>query len=175
MAVITGSVEAADVEQRMRNLPSHGWTGGWTGRRDRAVLVLSEMAGLSDETIAALTVADIMVADGVATIHTPSGATTLTSNADDLICAPCALARWLHALDMTVLYPSKLVIASVIARCAPLTAHSPHLCQGTMTLTPAAQELLVLPVGDPLDSTPPMPPAGRIPAQPAARRTSGRR
>ena len=24
---------------------------------------------------------------------------------DDLICGPCALARWLHALDMTVLYP----------------------------------------------------------------------
>ena len=39
---------------------------------------------------------------------------------------------------MTVLYPSGRVIAAVIARSAPLTADSPHLCQGTLTLTSEA-------------------------------------
>lgn len=124
-----GAVEAA-----LRSLPSHGWTSGWTGRRDRALLVLSQLAGLSYDNIAELTVADVTVTDGVATIRTPGGTTTLRMVEDDLICGPCALARWLHALDMTVLYPSGRVIAAVIARAAPLTADSPHLCQGTITV-----------------------------------------
>ena len=34
------------VAAALRGLPSHGWTAGMFGRRDRALLVLSQLAGL---------------------------------------------------------------------------------------------------------------------------------
>ena len=136
------------MDAALRELPSHGWTAGWTGRRDRALLVLSYMAGLSYDNIATLTVGDITVSDGVATIRTPGGTTTLRQADDGLLCGPCALARWLHALDMTTLYPNGLVIAAVIARAVPLTADSPHLCQGTVTVTESTQRLTLMAASD---------------------------
>jgi hypothetical protein len=173
------AISAAEVEAGLRSLPSHGWTSGWTGRRDRALLVLAGMAGLSDECIADLTVADVTITDGVATIRTPSGTTTLAHNDDGLLCAPCALARWLHALDMTVVYPSDRVIAAVIGRAAPLTADSPHLCEGTTSVMSGTRSMKVLPRSDRHVSYPAKLPApgtttrtrpaqifsGRIPAQ----------
>ena len=172
---------ATQVEEAMRILPSHGWTSGWTGRRDRALLVLSQMAGLSYDNIAELTVANVTISDGLATIKTPGGTTTLRMTQDDLICGPCALARWLHALDMTAVYPTGRVIAAVIARCAPLTADSPHLCQGTVTVTEATRSMTLLnalnqpiPVSKPAPTPPrslPLPAgphasaAGKLPAQ----------
>jgi hypothetical protein len=137
-----------DVDAALRELPSHGWTAGWTGRRDRALLVLSHMAGLSYDNIATLTVGDITVSDGVATIRTPGGTTTLRQAEDGLLCGPCALARWLHALDLTTLYPNGLVIAAVIARAVPLTADSPHLCQGTVTVTESTRRLTLMAASD---------------------------
>ena len=149
------SFTPAEVEAALRVLPSHGWTSGWTGRRDRALLVLSQMAGLSYDNIAELTVADVTVTDGLATIRTPGGTTTLRMIEDDLICGPCALARWLHALDMTVLYPSGRVIAAVIARAAPLTSDSPHLCQGTTTVAESTGAMSLLnALNQPVPSSP---------------------
>ncbi len=132
------------VEAALRVLPSHGWTSGWTGRRDRALLVLSQMAGLSYANIAELTVGNVTISGGLATIRTPGGTTTLRMTDDDLICGPCALARWLRALDMTAVYPTGRVIAAVIARAAPLTADSPHLCQGTVTVTETTRSMSLL-------------------------------
>ncbi len=131
----------------MRALPSHGAARGWTGRRDRALLVLSQVARIPAASIVELTAGDITVSGGVATVRTPSGTTTLRRSDDVLICAPCALARWLHALDLTVLQPTQ-VAASVIARCAPLTVDSPHFCEGELTLAPATRVMPVLPVTD---------------------------
>lgn len=167
-------ISGARVEEVLRNVPSHGWTAGWIGRRDRALLVLSQMAGLSYETIAELTVADVTVRDGMAIIRTTGGTTTLRKNEDDLICAPCALARWLHALDMTVVYSSCRVSTAVIARAAPLTSQSPHLCQGNVSVTESTRRMTLLPsidqYGPRADSPLPAPrpvrsPSGRIPAQ----------
>ena len=157
------SFSPAEVEAALRVLPSHGWTGGWTGRRDRALLVLSYMAGLSYDNIAELTVADVTIIDGVATIRTPGGTTTLPMVEDDLICGPCALARWLHALDMTVLYPTNRVIAAVIARAAPLTANSPHLCLGTVTVTETTSAMSLLnALNQPVPATSPIPEAAPV-------------
>ena len=136
------------VEAVMRSLPSHGWTAGWLGRRDRALLVLSQFAGLSAGQIGALTAGDLTIADGVATIRTSGGKTTLRLVDDDLLCGPCALARWVHALDLTVVYPDGRVIASVIARAVPLTANSPHLCQSNNAITPPTQRVALLPPVD---------------------------
>ena len=95
------------VEQVLRTLPSHGWTAGWIGRRDRALLVLCQIAGLSYENAATMTAGDLHVADGAATIRTPGGKTTLRDVPDDdLLCGPCALARWVHALDPTLVGPN---------------------------------------------------------------------
>ena len=138
----------SDVDAALRDLPSHGWTAGWTGRRDRALLVLSYMAGLSYENIATLTVGDVTISDGTATIRTPGGTTILRQADDGLLCGPCALARWLHALDMTVLYPNGRVIAAVIARAVPLTAESPHLCLGSITVTEPTQHLTLMAATD---------------------------
>src|SRR5664279_4337374 len=43
-------------QEALRALPS----AGWVGRRDRAVHVLSQMAGMSDEHIATLTAGDVV-------------------------------------------------------------------------------------------------------------------
>jgi len=136
------------VDAVLRDLPSHGWTAGWTGRRDRALLVLSQMAGLSYDNIATLTVADVSISNGTATIRTPGGTTVLRQADDGLLCGPCALARWLHALDMTSLYPNGRVIAAVIARAVPLNAESPHLCLGSVTVTEPTRHLTLMAATD---------------------------
>ena len=128
-------------QEALRALPS----AGWVGRRDRAVLVLSQMAGLADEHISGLTAGDVVIADGAATITALTGTITLPASGDTLICGPCALARWLRVLDMTVTYPDRYVIDSVIARAAALSANSPHLCRGTYTVADATRQMPLLP------------------------------
>jgi len=135
------TLEQIRVQEALRALPS----AGWIGRRDRAVLVLAHMAGLPEEVIARLTAADVMIGEGVATITAPTGVITLAASGDALICAPCALARWLHVLNMTAVYPDRCVIDAVIARGAPLSANSPHLCEGTYPASDSTGQLLLLP------------------------------
>ena len=50
------------VETALRGLPSHGWTQGMFGRRDRALLVLSQLVGVPYQHLAALTAGDIYLA-----------------------------------------------------------------------------------------------------------------
>ena len=61
------------VEAALRGLPSHGWTAGMFGRRDRCLLVLSQLAGLPYQHLATLTAGDIYIADGVVTIRSAAG------------------------------------------------------------------------------------------------------
>jgi hypothetical protein len=144
-AVQAAEPTALQVESVLRVLPSHGWTAGWTGRRDRALLTLSQLAGLPWGNIAELTAGDVKVADGIATISTPGGRTRLHSVADDLLCGPCALARWVHALDLTIVYPDGRVIAALIARAMPVTADSPHLCESNNKITEVTAQMTLLP------------------------------
>ncbi|MGS0684131.1 hypothetical protein ACVBEQ_03045 [Nakamurella sp. GG22] len=144
----TATTPAADVDAALRAMPSHGWRIGWTGRRDRALLVLSQMAGLTYQSIAELTVGDISIEHGVAIVRTPGGTTTLRRADDVVICGPCALARWIHALDLTALYPTGQVAAAIIARAAPLTSRSPHLCEGRLEVAGATRLMPVLPTTD---------------------------
>ena len=55
---------AEKVAAALRGLPSHGWTQGMFGRRDRALLVLSQLAGLPYTRITTLTAGDVTVHDG---------------------------------------------------------------------------------------------------------------
>ena len=99
-------------QEALRALPS----AGWVGRRDRAVLVLSQMAGMSDEDIAGLTVGDVVIADGAATITAATGTITLPASDDGMICGPCALVAragldqsehrrglFVHAVEVAIL------------------------------------------------------------------------
>ena len=56
------------VEAALRVLPSHGWTRGMFGRRDRCLLVLSQVAGVPYQELAELTVGMVSVAGGAARI-----------------------------------------------------------------------------------------------------------
>jgi hypothetical protein len=140
--------EPGQVEAALRRLPSHGWTAGWTGRRDRALLTLSKLAGLPYGNIVLLTAGDVTIAGGSAVIRTPGGRTKLAAVADDLLCGPCALARWVHALDLTVVYPDGRVIAALIARAVPVAPKSPHLCHSNNTITEVAAQVALLPPMD---------------------------
>jgi hypothetical protein len=128
-------------QEALRALPS----AGWVGRRDRAIHVLSQIAGMTDEHIATLTAGDVAMADGTATITATTGTITLAASSDTLTCGPCALARWLHLLDMAVNYPDHYVIDAVVARAPPLSANSPHLCRGACAVTDATRQMPLLP------------------------------
>jgi hypothetical protein len=133
------------VEVALRALPSHGWVD----RRDRALLVLSHHAGISYRLIARLTRADVAVGDGTAIINTPAGSLTLQPESDGRLCGPCGLARWVHVLDLTVVHSHPAVIPSILARSVPLTATSPHLCEGNIPRTDAVSGGLLFPPIDP--------------------------
>src|SRR5664280_2634583 len=49
------------VEAALRGLPSHGWTQGMFGRRDRCLLVLSQLAGVPYRHLSRLTAGDVLV------------------------------------------------------------------------------------------------------------------
>ena len=81
------------VEAALRGLPSHGWTAGMFGRRDRALLVLSQLAGVPYRHLATLTAGDLHIADGVAAIRSPAGEWTLRPADEAVVCGPCAVVR----------------------------------------------------------------------------------
>ena len=94
------------VEAALRGLPSHGWTQGMFGRRDRALLVLSQLAGVPYKYIAVLTAGDISIADGVATVRSAAGEWTLLPAGGAVVCGPCAVVRWLKILNLAVTHLS---------------------------------------------------------------------
>jgi hypothetical protein len=167
------------VEEVLRSLPSHGWPAGWIGRRDRALLALAELAGLHVEQIVAVAAGDVTVADGAATIRTQGGTTVLRGVDDDLLCGPCALARWVHALDLTVVYPDGRVIAAVIARAVPLRSDSPHLCHSNNSITELTRRVALLPPidkwGHPIRAVLPMLSPSAASSRTAGARTSSYR
>ena len=64
----------AAVDAALRLLPSNGWVKGIFGRRDRCLLVLSQLARVPYRHFATLTAGDLtFTADGTATITAPSG------------------------------------------------------------------------------------------------------
>lgn len=144
--------QSPTVHEILRAVPSHGWVG----RRDRALLVLSQLAGLTYLEMAGLSTTDVSITGGTATIRTPTTTMTLESAQDVVLCGPCALARWLHLLDITLSYPNSTVPAAILARGAPLFDDSPHACQNP-TPTDNRQQVTLLPAVDPWGILAPVP------------------
>jgi len=138
-----GNREAA--EAALRGLPSHGWTAGMFGRRDRCLLVLSQLAGVPYRHIAALTAGNIFVADGVTTIRSPAGEWTLHPADDVLLCGPCAIVRWLKILDLAVTQLSTRTIAGALKKTSQVDHRSPHVCHPGPVLGAATRAVPLLP------------------------------
>ncbi len=120
------TVTAERVEAALRALPSQGWTQGWFGRRDRALLVVAHVAGLSYRQIARLTVGDItFTADGAARVSTAAGPVTIQPVGDPIACGPCALARWVEAMDLAVTFQR---VGDVLEGAPQVTPKSAHTC-----------------------------------------------
>jgi len=138
-----GNREAA--EAALRGLPSHGWTAGMFGRRDRCLLVLSQLAGVPYQHLAALTAGSIFVADGVTTIRSPAGEWTLHPADDVLLCGPCAIVRWLKILDLAVTQLSTRTIAGALKKTSQVDHRSPHVCHPGPVLGAATRAVPLLP------------------------------
>jgi hypothetical protein len=115
------------------------------GRRDRCLLVLSQLAGVPYKHLAMLTAGDVTVTDGTATITTPPLTWTLRLVDDGLLCGPCAVARWLRILNLVVTRPSHGDIARALKKAKPLASGSPHLCRSNRTVDSATLGVPLLP------------------------------
>jgi hypothetical protein len=133
------------VEAALRGLPSHGWTAGMFGRRDRCLLVLSQLAGVPYKHLARLTAGDIHIAESATTIRSPTGEWTLRPADDAIMCGPCAVVRWLKILDLVVTHLSTRTIASALKKTKPVDHRSPHVCHTGPVLADTTTAVPLLP------------------------------
>lgn len=134
----------AAVEAALRLLPSNGWTKGMFGRRDRCLLVLSQLAGIPYRHLASLTVGNITLAAGDATISTAAGTWSISAADDPVVCGPCAVARWLRVLNLAATRYVTGVIADALDKAPAVISESPHLCRSTRALDPKTLPVMVL-------------------------------
>jgi hypothetical protein len=120
----------ARVDAALRMLPSRGWTGGLFGRRDRCLLVLSQLARVPHRHLAGLVAGDITVANGAATVTVGDQTRAVVAVDDPVLCGPCAIARWLRAHQVIVDPGSATrTIARLLDKAAEPTSNSPHICR----------------------------------------------
>jgi hypothetical protein len=92
-----------------------------------------------------MTAGDVTVVVGTATVENPVGAWTVGADPDPVVCAPCAITRWLQILNLVVTRPSNHDIASALKRAKTQTSGSPHLCRSTRALDHATLAVPLLP------------------------------
>jgi hypothetical protein len=109
----------------VRALPTTGWTGGFFGRRDAAMLTLAA-SPLPWTALAGLRTADVSVAEGA--LHLPGGH-RLPGGPDPASCPPCVWLRWARALGLARREVSIRVLRAALDRAVPLTSTSPHRCR----------------------------------------------
>jgi hypothetical protein len=109
----------------VRALPTTGWTGGFFGRRDAAMLTLAA-APLPWTALAGLRTTEVTVAAGV--LHLPGGH-RLPAAPDPASCPPCVWLRWARALGLARREVSIRVLRAALDRAAALSSTSPHRCR----------------------------------------------
>jgi hypothetical protein len=122
------------VDAALRLLPSRGWTGGLFGRRDRCLLVLSQLAHVPHRYLAQLRAGDVAVADGVATITVAGQIRTLAAVDDPVVCGPCAVARWRRTHHVIVVRIATPAVSDHLRKATAPTSTSPHACRRPLTL-----------------------------------------
>ena len=64
------------------------------------------------------------------------------------MCGPCAVVRWLRALNLVITRPGKRDLARALKKAKAVTGGSPHLCRSTRRIDPAT---MVAPLLAPID------------------------
>jgi hypothetical protein len=118
------------------------------GRRDRCLLVLSQLGGVPYQHLAALTAGDVRLVDGAARVETSTGAWKVAPHQDPVVCGPCAVVRWLRALDLVITRPGKRDLGRALKKAKAVTGASAHLCRSTRRIDPAT---MVAPLLAPID------------------------
>jgi hypothetical protein len=161
--------EREAVEAALRGLPSHGWTADMFGRRDRCLLVLSQLAGVPYRHLATLTAGDVCIGEGVAAIRSPAGEWTLRPTDEAIRCGPCAVTRWLKILDLAVTKPSTKTIARALKKAPAIDHRSVHVCRSGPILDETTKTVPLLP---PIDQWGALPlPLQRLSPHSLSRRT----
>ena len=136
-------IDPGHVEMLMRLLPSSGWTGGLFGRRDRALLTLAAATSIPYRQLTRVTVADLLIVDGVATITDHHGtAHTVEAAADPVLCGPCALVRWRRVLDTEVQHKS---VKTLLKDAEVVTAASHHPCHAPKPIDDKTLDAVLFP------------------------------
>ena len=131
------------VDMLMRLLPSHGWLGGLFGRRDRALLTLAASTTIPYRQLPRLTVAQLHIAVGVATITDQRGAAHVVEAAEDpVLCGPCTLVRWRRVLDTEATFKS---VKQLFKDAETVTADSHHPCHAPKLIDPRTLEAVLFP------------------------------
>ncbi len=120
-------IDPGQVEMLMRMLPSHGWIAGLFGRRDRALLTLAAATTIPYRQLPRLTVAQLHIADSVATITDRHGTAHVVESATDpVLCGPCTLVRWRRVLDTEVKHKS---VKTLLKKAEEVTGAGHHSCR----------------------------------------------
>ena len=136
-------IDPGQVEMLMRLLPSHEWLGGLFGRRDRALLTLVAYTAIPYRQLPRLTVAQLHIADGVATVTDHCGtAHVIEATADPVLCGLCALVRWRRVLDTEVLHKN---VKTLLEKAEVVSADSHHSCQVPKPIDPRTLKVVLFP------------------------------
>ncbi len=139
------------IDAALHQLPSHGWTGGFFGRRDRALLALAE-TGWTYQRLAALATADITLDPATGTVRIAPAAgsdgdtTVLAPDAAPVLCRPCAMVRWLRVLEWADRPGGERRLAHALKAAPELTDSSPHACRRTRPLVHRSDLPLLPPI-----------------------------
>ncbi len=135
----------------MRLLPSSGWIAGLFGRRDRALLAVAASTQIPYRQIAQLTVGQLRIADGAATITDSAGVDhVLESSADPVLCGPCALVRWRRLLNIP---HTKTRMSDFLTDAKQVTPASHHPCRQPKPIDPRTLQVALFPPVDQWDTS----------------------
>jgi hypothetical protein len=108
-------IDPGQLEMLLRLLPSHGWTAGVFGRRDRALLTLAAGTPIPYRQLARLTVGQLHITGGVWAVTDSRGQVhTLEAATDPVLCGPYTLVRWRRVLDTAITRPSTRALADLL-------------------------------------------------------------
>jgi len=136
-------IDPGQVDMLMRLLPSNGWTTGLFGRRDRALLTLAAQTTIPYRQLPQLTVGQLNIADGTASITDHRGtAYVVESAADPVLCGPCALVRWRRVLDTEATHKR---VKKLLKDAEEVTSASHHPCQAPKPIDDRTLEVPLYP------------------------------
>ena len=136
-------IDPGQVDMLMRLLPSHGWIGGLFGRRDRALLTLAAATTIPYRQLPRLTVAQLHIADGTATVTDQHGTAHVIEAAEDpVLCGPCTLVRWRRVLDVEVRHKR---LKTLFKDAEEVTPGSHHPCHAPKPIDPDTLQAVLFP------------------------------